>query len=194
MMASPLPAFAGTMKVAFLLFSSQVLPYTSGVLIWTPCPCVQTWSSFAVLSNQTCTPATPSALWWKESGKETPAAPGKRQRPFGIGVSEFWLFKECLRSRARTLHLTRGGIQPTWGLTSVCQSGSHVRLFTTPWTVARQASLSMEFSGQEYWKRLPFASPGDLPDTGIKPGSSALQTDSSPSEPRGKLLADRSTP
>ena len=39
------------------------------------------------------------------------------------------------------------------------------------------------FSGQEYWSGLPFPSPGDLPDPGIKPGSPALQADSLPSEP-----------
>ena len=44
-----------------------------------------------------------------------------------------------------------------------------------PWTIARHASLSMEFSREEYWSRLPFLSPGDLPDPGIKPGSPALQ-------------------
>ena len=48
----------------------------------------------------------------------------------------------------------------------------------TPWTVARQAPLSMEFSRQEYWSELPFPSPGDLPDPGIEPGSRALQADS----------------
>ena len=37
---------------------------------------------------------------------------------------------------------------------------SHVQLFVTPWTVAHQASLSMEFSRQEYWSDLPFSSPG----------------------------------
>ena len=46
--------------------------------------------------------------------------------------------------------------------------------------------LSMEFSRQEYWSRLPFPSPGDLPDSRIKPGSPALQTDSLLSEPSGK--------
>ena len=51
---------------------------------------------------------------------------------------------------------------------------SCVQLFVTPWTVARQAPLSMGFSRQEYWSGLPFPSPGDLPDPGIKPGSSAL--------------------
>ena len=51
---------------------------------------------------------------------------------------------------------------------------SRVRPFATPWTVAYQAPLSMGFSRQEYWSGLPFPSPGDLPDPGIKPGSPAL--------------------
>ena len=52
----------------------------------------------------------------------------------------------------------------------------------TPWTVARQAPLSMGFSRQEYWSGLPFPSPGDLPDPGIKPGSPALRADPLPTE------------
>ena len=51
------------------------------------------------------------------------------------------------------------------------KSLSRVRLFAIPWTLAYQAPLSMEFSRQEYWSGLPFPSPGDLPDTGIEPGS-----------------------
>ena len=50
------------------------------------------------------------------------------------------------------------------------KSLGHVRIFATPWTVAYKAPLSMEFSGQESWSGLPFPSPGDLPDPGIKPG------------------------
>ena len=46
---------------------------------------------------------------------------------------------------------------------------SHVRLFVTPWTVANQAPRSMKFSRQEYWSRLPFPSPRDLPNPGIEP-------------------------
>ena len=53
----------------------------------------------------------------------------------------------------------------------------------TPWAVAYQGPLSMGFSRQEYWSGLPFPSPGDLPNPGIKPGSPALQADSLPSEP-----------
>ena len=48
----------------------------------------------------------------------------------------------------------------------------------TPWTVAHQAPLSMGFSRQEYWRGLPFPSPGDLPDLGNEPRSPALQVDS----------------
>ena len=66
------------------------------------------------------------------------------------------------------------------------QSVSHVRLFGTSWTVARQAPLSMGFSKQEYWNGFPFPSPGDLPDPGIEPRSPALQADALPSEPPGK--------
>ena len=61
-------------------------------------------------------------------------------------------------------------------------------LFVIPWTVACQAPLFMGFSRQEYWSGLPFPSAGDLPQSGIKPRSPALQKDSLPSEPLGKAL------
>ena len=48
----------------------------------------------------------------------------------------------------------------------------------TPWTVAHQTPRSMGFYRQEYWSGLPFPSPGDLPNPGIKPRSPALQVDS----------------
>ena len=66
------------------------------------------------------------------------------------------------------------------------KSLSRVRLLATLWTVALQAPLSMGFSRQEYWSGLPFPSPGDLPNPGIKPGSPALQADALSSEPPGK--------
>ena len=65
---------------------------------------------------------------------------------------------------------------------------SHVRLFATPWTVAYQVFPSMGFSRQEYWSGLPFPSPGDLPDSGIEPGSPALEADALTSEPPGKPI------
>ena len=63
------------------------------------------------------------------------------------------------------------------------KSLSHVQLFVTPLTVAYRAPPSMGFSRQEYWSGLPFPSPGDLPNPGIKPWSPALQADALLSEP-----------
>ena len=68
---------------------------------------------------------------------------------------------------------------------------SHVQLFVTPWTIALQAPLSVIFSRQEYCSGLPFLSPEDLPDPGIKPRSPTLQVDSLPSEPPGKSVRKR---
>ena len=61
---------------------------------------------------------------------------------------------------------------------------SCVRLFAIPWTVGYQPPLSMG----KHWSGLPFPSPGDLPDPGIKPQSPALQAVSLPSKPSGKPL------
>ena len=66
---------------------------------------------------------------------------------------------------------------------------SRVWLCVTPWTVAHQAPLSMGFSRQEYWSRLPFPLPEDLPDPGIEPTSRtspALAGGSLPLTPPGK--------
>ena len=68
---------------------------------------------------------------------------------------------------------------------------NHVQLFETPWTVARQARLSVGFSRQEYWSGLPFPPPGDLPDPGIgliSLPSPELHVDSLPLPPPGKPL------
>ena len=65
---------------------------------------------------------------------------------------------------------------------------SCVQFFVIPWTVACPAPLSMGFSRTECWSGLPFPSPGDLPNLGIKAGSPILQVDSLPSEPPGKLF------
>ena len=74
---------------------------------------------------------------------------------------------------------------------SVCTL-SQICLSVTPWTVARQAPLSMGFSAQEYWSRLPFPPPGDLPDSGIEPACPALAegflTTEPPGEPKAAIL------
>ena len=69
------------------------------------------------------------------------------------------------------------------------KSLSRVRLLATPWTAAYQAPLSMGFPSQGYWSRLPFLSPGDLPDPGIQLSSlasPALAGGFFTTEPQGK--------
>ena len=64
----------------------------------------------------------------------------------------------------------------------------------TPWTVARQAPLSMGFPKQENWSGLPFPTPQDLPNQGIEPVSPALQADSFTTEsPGNPHLTDQET-
>ena len=68
---------------------------------------------------------------------------------------------------------------------------SHIQLFATPWTVAHQVPLSMEFSRQEYWTGSPFHTPGGLPGPGMEPtslASSALAGRFFITVPPGKLL------
>ena len=79
--------------------------------------------------------------------------------------------------------------QITNGNSTRCSALSHsvgFDCFVTPWTVARQAPLSMRFSRQESWSGSPVPPTGDLPDPGIEPKSPARQVDPSLSEPPGK--------
>ena len=80
------------------------------------------------------------------------------------------------------------------GVVTVCSCSSvqsRVRLSAAPWTVARQAPLSMGLSRQAYWSGLPFSPPGVLPDPGIEPVSPLsplLQVDYLPLNHRGSPL------
>ena len=131
-----------------------------------------------------------SALWWRRLR-------GLYKLPY---ERDWWWEKPVLALVGRAL-LSRALIQLSadeWGCTPslivFCPRWSSCMyvlvtqscLFATPWTTACQASLSMEFSRQEYWSGLPSPSPGDLPDPGIKPRSLALLADSLPSELPGK--------
>ena len=69
-----------------------------------------------------------------------------------------------------------------WGKSEVTQS---CLTLCDQWTVVGQAPPFMGFSRQEYWSGLPFPSPGNLPDPGIKPRSPTLQGDSLLSEQPG---------
>ena len=78
---------------------------------------------------------------------------------------------------------TRGGEEPQLAPASWWGILSHVQFFATPWTAACPGSSVHGFSRQEYWTRLPYPPPGDLPNPGIRPSSLALQVDSSPTKP-----------
>ena len=74
-----------------------------------------------------------------------------------------------------------------------CGVLSCVQLFVTLQTVARHVPLSMESSRQESLSGLPFPTPGDLPDTGIKPRSPALAGGSLPLPYLGTVLRSHQT-
>ena len=86
-----------------------------------------------------------------------------RQPPLSMGFprQEYW--SELPFPTPGTL--PNPGIKPTSLMSPALASG----FFATPWTVAHQAPLSMEFSKQEYWSRLPFPTLGDLPNPGTEP-------------------------
>ena len=73
-----------------------------------------------------------------------------------------WILKRKL-----TYEMTYKEISPVCVL-------SWLWLLETPWTIAHQAPLSMEFSRQEYWSGLPFPFPGDLPNAGTEPTVSCI--------------------
>ena len=107
-----------------------------------------------------------------------------------IDAFELWCWRRLLSvpwTARRSNQSILKEISPGCSLEVKMRSLSRVRLFPTPWTVAHQAPPSMGFSRQEYWSGLPFPSPGDLSDPGIKPRSPALQADALTSEPPGKL-------
>ena len=75
----------------------------------------------------------------------------------------------------------------------MCLLSQPVQLFATLWTVACQAPLSMGFPRQEYWRGLPFPSPGDLSDPEIQPMFSALAGGFFTTEPPGKSMKTHGT-
>ena len=95
----------------------------------------------------------------------------------------------CMQN-ARMTQWNEGLVPSTRGKVWKCWLFSHVSLFMALWIVAGQAPLSIEFFRQEYWSGLPFPLPGNLLHPGTEPESLvsyALQTDSLPLAPPGKL-------
>ena len=76
--------------------------------------------------------------------------------------------------------------QGPFGFSSESEAAQSCPTLCNPVGCSLPAPPSIGFSRQEYWSGLPFPSPGDLPDPGIKPRSPALQADNLTSEPPGK--------
>ena len=90
---------------------------------------------------------------------------------------------------AVSLHVLPSFLAPTYlhnTKSYVCVSHSVVSDAATPWTVAHQAPLFMEFSREEYWSGLPFSPPGDFTDPGIEPTSPSLAGEFFTTAPPGK--------
>ena len=137
---------------------------------------------------------------------------GQLQLSFLKGTLGAEDIKACpaLSVRSRVIHSSGitfcffvWGLPVTHACTSICmclmENFKHTEVYmyvsrsvvsdsVIPWPVAHQAPLSMEFSRQEYWSRLPFPSPGELPDPELKPRSPAWQADCLLSEPPGKPI------
>ena len=73
--------------------------------------------------------------------------------------------------------------------TYCCLVAKSCLVFVTPWTAAHQSPLSVGFPRQENWNGLQFPSPGDLPNPGIEPASTASAGGSFTSEPAGKSIS-----
>ena len=71
---------------------------------------------------------------------------------------------------------------------------SCVQLFVILWTVDCQVLLSLGFLKQEYWSRLPFYTPGNLPNPGIELVSPALAGRFFSTEPPGRSIRWDSDP
>ena len=88
-----------------------------------------------------------------------------------VSLISFQIKKEKFKKLHSVVALYRNAFWTFLLLKVKVKSFSHIQLFETLWTVARQAPLSMGFSSQEHWSGLPCPAPEDLPDPGIEPAS-----------------------
>jgi len=117
-------------------------------------------------------------------------------RPEILNTSWFWTRRQVQKSFF-DLFIWRSSLEGRKWVVSSCHAFKVfviqllycVWFFAAPWTAVSQVPLSLEFSRQEYWDGLPFPSPGDLPNPGIKSGSPALQVHSLPSESPQRLFS-----
>ena len=114
--------------------------------------------------------------WTEQPGGLQSMGSQRVRHDWAANTSTFIYMCVCVCVHCSLLTLT---LSPGFYFSCACMLScfNHVWLFVTLWTVAHQAALSIGFSRQEYWSGLPFLSPGDLPNPGIKPRSPTLQAD-----------------
>ena len=109
------------------------------------------------------------------TGAPTPKMESSGAPPYlGRQNHDHWIYSViCSSTHVEVEEMIKGTALVRHLLGSACMLScfSCVQLFTTPWTAACQAPLSMGFSRQEYWSGLLLPPPRDLPDPGIKPAT-----------------------
>ena len=151
-----------------------------GTLIWGHfCWDPKVWASKMIPGDPLCVSRDHSVNWncWRHSQSTEPPALTQDYRKLPSlahrSYSEIHTWEcNCPETADQPLNVARA--QLSLQCCRCCFSLSCVQLFAIPWTVARQAPLSMGFSRQEYWSGSPLPSPGDLPDQGVEsklPGS-----------------------
>ena len=120
--------------------------------------------------------------WW-EAPYFISISPGSLMKPAKY-LLNWWMHISI--DKKNHIHVNRENLFSSNIIDTHAKLLSHVWLLVTPWTVAHQAPLSMEFSWQGYWSGLPFPLEGGLPEPGIDPASRELQLHSFTAEPPGK--------
>ena len=148
------------------------------------------WATVVTITTTTISlTGTPSPLAQPLTDQAWGSASGLSY-PWHVGpIQGRCLFLACSPTSPQQNPISASHLGMQW-LRRMCVL-SHVWLFATPWTVAQQAPLSMGFSRQQSWSRLPFPPPGELPDIGIEvmsPESPALGGRFSTTAPPGKPI------
>ena len=125
---------------------------------------------------------------WPENMKTLPASLSPSELRRCPRSQAFLALRDFLCDLLLSSLLPALRLSPFYPLCAVCLVAQSCPALCNFMDLARQAPLSMGFSRQEYWSGLPFPTPGDLSNPGIKPRFPALQADYLPFEPQEKTL------
>ena len=119
------------------------------------------WPHFTCLQGYAQNPSSQASVVCELRTSRYTSSIQKRQRN---QRSKLPIFVASWRKQGNSRKVSNSDSLPKLKLLTACWLLSYVRLFAIPWTVSHQG-----FFRQEYWSGLPFPSPGDLPNPGIKP-------------------------